>query len=114
MEKIAWSRLLFLISGVLVLANSVVLLSTFPFSSSSLTASELAYLHEALIVGGIVGIVCGIALVALGYFIGVLKEKTRTLAILGILFALLSIVGNGGFIIGFILGIIGGAMALTK
>jgi Na+-driven multidrug efflux pump len=61
----------------------------------------------------VVGLVFGI-IVLVGAILMRKPEKAKIGAILVLIFSILSIVIGGGFVIGMILGIIGGALGLKK
>ncbi len=123
MEKQKWSSILFLISGILIVANAGFLYYVLSAAESSvqshhlaLNATEVALLKNAgpaILALPIVGIFSGIVLLLAAYMVSKGKN-VKMWAYLGIIFSLISIAGNGGFIFGFLIGIAAGVLALTK
>jgi len=62
----------------------------------------------------IVGIVSGVMVTLGGIMMSMKPHESRMWGVLVLAFSLVSLFGMGGFLIGAILGIIGGAMALSK
>lgn len=113
-----WTRafVLALTAGILILLNATAvavaatwspeIFPTIPGSSGN----ETATLYDV----AVVGLICG-ALVVLGAMMLLRKPaQKRPWGILIIVFSIPSVVTGGGFIIGFILGIVGGALALSR
>jgi hypothetical protein len=115
-EKPTKAFTLSLIAGILIISNSVLLgvvakwfieiMPTLPGSSGN-DSTFLIYLAS-------VGLIFGMLVL-----IGALMLHTKPLnkkawGVLIILFSLPSVIIGGGFIVGFILGIIGGKLALSK
>ncbi|MGC8671489.1 MAG: hypothetical protein ACP5TJ_01180 [Candidatus Micrarchaeia archaeon] len=127
MDKIRLAKILFLISGILVVLDSVLEYFAFSYLESTAQsanasalnktyAAEVAKLKAAgplLATLPIVGVISGIMLLLVGYMLGNGKPHIKAWAATGILFSLVSITGNGGFIIGLILGLAAGVVALT-
>ncbi len=115
-ERQTRSFLLSLIAGILILINAVsvaVVATWFPSLFPTLPGSSGNDTMILYSVAG-VGLVCG-ALVTLGAIL--LRSNPthkRAWGLMTIAFSILSVVTGGGFIIGFILGIIGGALALSR
>jgi hypothetical protein len=114
-EKPAKAFTLSLIAGILILSNAVLLgivarwfigiMPTLPGSSGN----DSTFLIELATVGAIFG-----ALVLLGALMLHIKPLSKKAwGIMIIVFSIPSVVTGGGFIIGFILGIIGGKLALS-
>ena len=114
-EKLTRALTLSLIAGILILSNAALLgvattwfpwiIPTLPGSSANDTM--LLYYLTA------VGLTCG-ALVLLGaIMLRTMPKNKKGWSIIVIIFSIPSAVSGGGFIIGFILGIIGGALALA-
>ncbi len=130
MDKIRLAKILFLISGILVVLDSVLEYFAFSYLESAAQsantsallpvnktyATEVAKLKAAgplLAALPIVGVISGIMLLLVGYMLGNGKPHIKAWAATGILFSLVSIAGNGGFVIGLILGLAAGVVALT-
>ena len=102
-----------LIAGILIVCNAVavgVAGTWFPWVFPTLPGStdnaEVPFLSIAAI-----GLVCG-ALVLLGaIMLRVKPQNKKAWGLIVIIFSIPSVITGGGFIIGFILGIIGGAKA---
>jgi uncharacterized membrane protein len=105
-----------LIAGILIVSNTVLLgvaatwfpgvIPTLPGSS----ANDTTVLYRLTAVG----LICGV-LVFLGAILLHIKPvNKKAWGIMILVFSIPSVVTGGGFIIGFILGIIGGALALSR
>ncbi|MGC8628913.1 MAG: hypothetical protein ACP5T4_01750 [Candidatus Micrarchaeia archaeon] len=124
MEKTKISEILFLISGILILINSVLeffffamlkQLTSAPNSNITINATSIAVLSKlgpALYVFPILGIISGLLLLLVGYEVPRNRSHVKVLGLAGILLSFLGIAGNGGFFIGFLIGIAGGIEAL--
>ena len=105
-----------LIAGILILANaaSVAAATTwFPGIIPTLPGSsgnDTTILYSA----ATVGLICGVLLLFGAIMLCSKPEHTRAWGIMIIVSSVPSVVTGGGFIIGFILGIIGGALALSR
>ncbi len=123
MEKQKLSSIMFLVSGILVLLNAA-------FLYYIIYAVENAAQHHQLVLNSTeatllrnegtivfilptIGIFSSIVLLLSSYMINKGKN-VKMWAVAGIVFSLLSILGNGGFIVGFLIGIIAGVLALVK
>jgi hypothetical protein len=63
---------------------------------------------------GIVGIITGIIMIVSAVMVNTTdKSKIKTWSIIGLVFSIVSLLGGGGVIIGFLLGLIGGILGLT-
>lgn len=62
---------------------------------------------------GIVGIVCGIIIIVSALKLYNEPEKTQLWGTLVIIFSVISLLSMGGFLIGFLLGLIGGILAVV-
>ncbi|MGC8675919.1 MAG: DUF6114 domain-containing protein [Candidatus Micrarchaeia archaeon] len=119
---------LFLIGGILVIADSVMAYYSVSLLESSLknpnvtahmnlnlsAITEIKNLGPVLLSLSIVGAIAGLVLLLVAYMLHKKPQSAKTWAIIGIIFSLVSFAGNGGFIIGMILGIVAGVLALTK
>ncbi|OJT94268.1 hypothetical protein Micr_00283 [Candidatus Micrarchaeum sp.] len=130
-----------LIGGVLILLGGIYELSAVSAISSvsansiiaNLTASNPALAHNATEIRLInnyvnsgaladviyavaaVGVICGIVVMLSGIMSYNPKgNRLKIFSIVAIIFSLISILGDGGFLVGMILGIIGGALGLMK
>ena len=123
MEKQKLSSIMFLVSGILVLLNAAFLYYIIYAVENAaqhhqlvLNSTEAALLrNEGAIVFILptIGIFSSIVLLLSSYMINKGKN-VKMWAVAGIVFSLLSILGNGGFIVGFLIGIIAGVLALVK
>jgi hypothetical protein len=115
-EKPTKAFILSLIAGILILSNTVLIgvaarwfpgmIPTLPGSS----ANDTTVLYRLAAVGLIFGV-----LVLLGAIMLHIKPvNKKAWGIMIVVFSIPSVVTGGGFIIGFILGIIGGALALSR
>lgn len=116
MEKIAKAFNLSLIAGILIISNAVLLgvvakwfpeiIPTFPGSANNATVPFVALTAIGLLCGAVV-------------FIGAIMLRAKPLkrkacGIITIVFSIPTVIMGGGFIVGFIMGIIGGAYALPR
>ena len=114
-EKPTKAFILSLIAGILIVCNAVavgIAATWFPWIIPILPGSDNnATVPFASIVT--IGVACG-ALVLFGaVMLHIKPENKKAWGIMAIVFSIPSVVTGGGFIIGFILGIIGGALALS-
>lgn len=115
-DKQTRAFILSLIAGILILLNATAVATAatwfpeiFPTIPGS-SGNDPATLYSV----AFVGLICG-AMVVLGAMM--LRRKPaqkRAWGIMIIVFSIPSVVTGGGFIIGFILGIIGGALAFSR
>ena len=115
-EKQTKAFMLSLIAGILIISNTLLLgIATiwFPEMIPTLpgtTANDTTILYQLTVIG----LICGI-LVLLGAILLQIKPVHRKIwAIMIIVFSIPSVLTGGGFIIGFILGIIGGVFAFSQ
>ena len=115
-EKRTKAFMLSLIAGILIISNTVLLgiaTTWFPEMIPTLpgtTANDTTILYQLTVIG----LICGI-LVLLGAILLQIKPVHRKIwAIMIIVFSIPSVLTGGGFIIGFILGIIGGVLAFSQ
>ena len=115
-EKQTKAFMLSLIAGILIISNTVLLgiaTTWFPEMIPTLpgtTANDTTILYQLTVIG----LICGI-LVLLGAILLQIKPVHRKIwAIMIIVFSIPSVITGGGFIIGFILGIIGGVFAFSQ
>ena len=114
-EKPTKAIVLSLIAGILILCNTALLgaaATWFPWIIPTLPGSS-ANDTTVLIRLAAVGLIFG-ALVLLGAIMLHVKPANKKAWGIIIVFSIPSVVTGGGFIIGFILGIIGGALALSR
>ncbi|MEM0074394.1 MAG: DUF6114 domain-containing protein [Candidatus Micrarchaeaceae archaeon] len=126
MDKLKFAMILFAVSGILVIVNATMSYYTISYLESNIqkpnvsallnqsTIAEIKSLGPTLSGLSIVGVAAGAVLLAVAYMLFKKPQGARTFAIVGIIFSLVSLAGNGGFIIGMIIGIIAGIMALIK
>lgn len=108
-----------LIAGILILINGLAWFALRSFVSSFMPigvpgVGDVAAAAEAtLALLGAIGVIFGI-IVLVGAILIYMPGKEVVGGILVLIFSILSIVSFGGFIIGLILGIIGGALGIAK
>ncbi len=113
-EKSRKAVLLSLIAGILIITNTLLLgaaTTWFPDIIPTLpgtTGNDSAVLYRL----AAIGLLCGILVVLGAILLQFKPEKKKAWGIMIIIFSIPSVITGGGFIIGFILGIIGGAFAL--
>jgi len=114
-EKPTKAFTLSLIAGILIVSNTALLgvaATWFPWIIPTIPglANDTTILYRLTAIGLIFGV-----LVLLGAIMLHIKpENKKAWGIIIVVFSIPSVVTGGGFIIGFILGIIGGASALSR
>ena len=115
-EKPKQAFALSLVAGILIVCNAVavgVAGAYFPWVFHTLPGSDNNSTVPFATIAAI-GLICG-ALVLLGaVMLHTRPENGKVWGIMIIVFSIPSVVTGGGFIVGFILGIIGGAKALRR
>src|SRR5579875_1354214 len=107
-EKPTAAFVLSLIAGLLVLIHSVIIMS---FGG---LFSFVPFFGALILVLGLAGLVMGVLIIIGSIFINSNdSSKVRTGGILVLIFSIVSLFFGGGFFLGFILGLIGGILALT-
>ncbi|MBI4181586.1 MAG: hypothetical protein HY520_01305 [Candidatus Aenigmarchaeota archaeon] len=101
------ASLLSLVGGILVILGGVVV------AAIGGALMPLPFVGSILIAVAIVGIIFG-ALMVYGSTLLGKKGQEKTGAIVVLVFSILSLIVGGGFIIGFILGLVGAILALKK
>lgn len=101
-----------LIAAIIILANAV-LITVASGILAGLTGDIIGFTGELLIVWAAVGVIFAI-IVMVGAIMIYMPGKETVGGILVIIFSILSIIIGGGFFIGLLLGIIGGALGLAK
>jgi len=101
-----------LIAGIIILINAVMFVSLADFIElvGGIIPGFVADIFTGL---AVVGLIFAL-LVIMGAFLIYMPGKETIGGILVIIFSILSIIIGGGFLIGLILGIIGGALGLAK
>jgi drug/metabolite transporter (DMT)-like permease len=105
-----------LTAGLLILTNTLLLgivTTWFPGFLPTLpgqTANDPTVLYQLTTLG----ILCGAVVLGSAFLLQRKTTRQKTLGILIIVFSIPSVLTGGGFIIGFILGIIGGVFAIRK
>lgn len=102
-----------LIAGIIILINALIILALTSFMSGLFDAIGLSFLSTAFTAYAAVGLLFAI-LVLVGAVLIFMPGREVIGGILVLIFSILSIIIGGGFIIGLILGIIGGALGLAK
>jgi hypothetical protein len=112
--------ILMVLGGLLLVGVSIFVIPHLPssdFSSNSTAQLSPANIQElaSFIVGGMgtFGLVSGIIVAISGMMLQTRPNRQRTWGVLILVFSVLSFLGTGGFVVGAILGIVGGAKALT-
>lgn len=113
-EKPTKAFILSLAAGILIISNAAALgaaAAWFPGVIPTLpgsTGNDTTLLYHL----ATVGLICGIAVLIASIMLYIKPTNKKAWGITVIVFSIPSVVTGGGFIIGFILGIIGGAKAL--
>ncbi|MBI4021535.1 MAG: hypothetical protein HY369_04785 [Candidatus Aenigmarchaeota archaeon] len=106
MADLHTASILSLVAGILIVLSSIVtaamggVFMVIPFAGAMIMAM------------GVVGIIFGL-IVIYGSTLMKKQGKAQTGGILVLIFSILSIIGGAGFLIGFILGLVGSILALT-
>ena len=114
-EKSSKAFILSLIAGILILSNSALLgiaATWFPWIIPTLPGSDnnTTIPFASLTVAGLI---CGVLVLFGAVMLRIKPVNKKMWGIIVIVFSIPSVVTGGGFIIGFILGIIGGALAFS-
>jgi hypothetical protein len=113
-KKPTAAMVLSLIGGILILIGGIV---TLAFASLTVGliggfTSILGAAAEALTISGAIGVVFGIIIVALSLMLSSKPNKHAALGAVILILSIISILDGGGFIIGLVLGLIGGILAI--
>jgi len=111
-------------AGVLIILYGVFILATTSFmkkfqeemenvSGEEFPLEFFEFMGNLLLVFSIVGIIFGILVVLGGIMIYTKPHQSKMWGVAVIIFSILSIFGGGGFIVGMVLGIVGGILAIT-
>ena len=109
--------ILITLSGVLFVAVSALVLPNLTYSNISVPQGLSAAAIPGLVSGfvglmGIFGLVSGAIVLVSAMKLLTNPRQTRTWSILILVFSVLSFIGMGGFIVGAVLGVVGGALVL--
>lgn len=105
------------LSGVLFLAVSTLVLPHLSYSNlnvpAGLPASSIPGIASGIVgTMGIFGLVCGAVVLISSLMLITKPGQEKTWSVLILVFSVLSFIGFGGFVIGAVLGIVGGALVL--
>ena len=115
-----------LIGGCLIVVCSAIVLAAVPLALEQAVAVVPSVLPPEAKVEAVKGLITAVVyglftlglvsgvLVIVGGLLGYLKGKTTLGGVMSIVFGLLSILGGGGFLIGLVLSILGGALLIAK
>ena len=113
-EKSPNAFTLSLVAGILIVCNAVAVVvagTWFPWIFPTLPGSENNATVPFADIAAI-GLICGVLVLFGAIMLCIKPENMKAWSIMIIAFSIPSVITGGGFIIGFILGIIGGAKAL--
>jgi len=107
------------LSGVLFMAVSAFILPNLSYGNVNIPQGLPASAMPGLVSGfvglmGIFGFVSGVIVLVSAVKLLTSSGQTRTWSILILVFSVLSLIGMGGFIVGAVLGIVGGALVLKR
>ena len=105
--------ILILLCGIAFFALQSLLNSIIDVIPMPVTIPGIGFAEAVFATIGAIGVVCAI-IVLVGAFLIYMPGKEVIGGIIVLIFSILSIVAFGGFIIGMILGIIGGALGIAK
>jgi len=108
--------ILMVLGGVLFLALSVFILPNLNYSNLKVPpgiTNMAGLVSGAVGVVGVFGLACGIIVLASSVMLRTNPSQHKTWGVLILVFSILSFVGLGGFVVGAILGVVGGIMTLT-
>ncbi|MEM1944183.1 MAG: hypothetical protein QW756_04325 [Nitrososphaerota archaeon] len=113
MAKPTAAFILSLIAGILILTSALVTAFTTALQSGPLGFIVVVVILLIMVIG-VVGVISGVIVLVGAIMINSGKpSKVRTGSILVLVFSTLSIVSGGGFIVGLVLGIVGGVLGLV-
>jgi len=111
---------LMVLAGLIFVAVSAIIIPHLPsmyFSTNSTTtiSSTAVQGFASFIIGGLgaFGLISGAIVLGSGVMLQVNPNRRRAWGVLILVFSVLSFLGTGGFIVGAVLGIVGGILALT-
>jgi hypothetical protein len=107
-EKPTVAFILSLVAGILILIHSLML-----FVAGSIFT--FVPIFGGIVLGlAVLDLICAIVVIYASTMVNTgLQSKVRLGGILVLVFSIISIIGGGGFILGFILGLVGGILALA-
>lgn len=107
-------------AGILIFVSSMIAWALLPSVFDPLTLSKLAVDRQQSLIGNytlivpITGIASGIAIIFCASLYYLKPQKNQIWGVGIIIFSLIALVGMGGFVLGTVLGLIGGILALLK
>ena len=109
--------IIIVLSGVLLVAVSAFVLPHLDYGNlktpTNLSASSIPGLVSGLVgIMGTFGLACGIIVLVSSVMLLTGRGQQRTWSVLILVFSVLSLFGMGGFLVGAVLGIVGGALIL--
>ena len=110
---------LMVLAGLIFLAVSAVIIPHIPppffhQNDTAITPETIRGFASTILGGlGAFGLISGAIVLGSGVMLQVDTDRRRTWGVLILVFSVLSFLGTGGFVIGAILGIMGGVLALT-
>ena len=108
--------ILMTLSGMLFLAVSVFILPNISYANLHVppgVTNMAGLVSGAVGVVGLFGLVSGIIVLASAVLLRTTPSQRKTWGVLMLVFSILSFVGFGGFVVGAVLGVVGGIMTLT-
>ncbi len=113
-KKPTAALVLSLIGGILILIGGIGTLWLAGQVGGLTALNPLAGIMGSLVaVGGAVGVVFGIIIMALGALLWKKPNKHVAFGVVILALSIISLIDGGGFILGFILGLVGGILALV-
>lgn len=114
-EKKSKAFILSLIAGILIISNTTLLgVANTWFPEIIPTIPGLENDPTSLYGLTVLGLIFGFLVLLGAILLKINPAKKKAWGIMTIVFSITSVITGGGFIIGFILGIIGGALALSR
>lgn len=118
------AAILLLIGGIIILIGGILSLysgATFSSLPSSYTINGVTLSTGAItgavgtfiVISGAIALVCAIVIMLSGIMVYKKASKIKTWGVLGLVFAIISLANLGGYIIGFVLALVGAILALT-
>jgi len=105
-----------MVGGILLLSVSAFILPNISYASMSVppgVTNMAGLVSGAVGVVGVFGIVSGVIVLTSSVLLRTTPNQRKTWGVLILVFSILSFVGLGGFVVGAILGVVGGIMTLT-
>jgi uncharacterized protein DUF6114/zinc ribbon protein len=109
LERPTAALVLSLLAGVIILLWGIALTG----AGFALDRAGFGFGGQDIVTIGVIEAVCGVLILLLGIVIYLEPQHHVILGVLILVFSIVSLVGLGGFLIGFILGLVGGSLGIA-